>query len=71
MYTILGKPECPYCERAKELAKAKDLRFEYIDITTDAKALLKAKDSGMTTVPVILKGETLIGGFEDFWKHTI
>ena len=74
MYTIYGKPNCPYCDQAKALLILKNLEFEehIIDIgqvkeegksyvTADQ---LRAIVPTARTVPQILLNEELIGGFE-------
>jgi len=73
MYTIYGKPDCPYCERAKELLKSKWLDFEYFDVVKDsgkfAEMIGKVVDRIGTrprTVPQIFSPEgEYIGGYDD------
>lgn len=35
MYIVYGKPNCPYCEKAKGLLKTKGLEFEYKTLDED------------------------------------
>ena len=37
--TVYGKPGCPQCDLTKAYLKAKDIQFNYIDVTVDAAAL--------------------------------
>ena len=57
---------CPYCVRAKELLKSKNLDFE--DISLDGKRdelLALVKQTGQRTVPQIFIGDQFIGGFSE------
>jgi glutaredoxin 3 len=64
--TVYTKIPCPYCEHAKKFLKARDIPFNLIDLTDkpDEMARIK-KQTGWSTVPIILVGEKLIGGFSD------
>lgn len=68
---IYGKPNCPWCDRAKELAVKEGLSFEYINITAmgiDGQKLSEICGRLVRTVPQILVDDTYVGGFEDFNK---
>jgi glutaredoxin 3 len=62
--TIYTTAFCPYCFMAKRLLKEKGASFEEIDVTGDraARAELRAKAGGRTTVPQIWIGDTHVGG---------
>ncbi|MDE9444181.1 GrxA family glutaredoxin [Xenorhabdus bovienii] len=75
MYTVIfGRPSCPYCVRAKELAeklKAEhdDFDYRYIDIWAEGITkddLSKTVGKPVETVPQIFLDEKHIGGFTDF-----
>ena len=57
---------CPYCVRAKDLLKRKDLDFEEIIMTTQEERIkLMERAEGRRTVPqIFIKGEG-IGGYDD------
>lgn len=64
---IYTKDYCPYCDRAKDYFKGKNIPFEEIDITHDPalfEEMLK-KSNGRRTVPEIFIGDTHIGGWDD------
>lgn len=68
---IYGKPVCPWCDRAKALAEAKGVEFEYVDITAagiDGAKLSEIMGRPVRTVPQIQLDGDYIGGFEDFKK---
>lgn len=75
MYTIYGKPNCPYCVRAKELLDAKGLEYNYFDVTKDStkmeemsKLVIEATGKPARTVPQIVSPEgEYIGGFDDLY----
>ena len=71
---IFGRPGCPYCVRAKQIAEQlteerDDFEFRYVDInvaglTKDDLAAQAGKP--VTTVPQIFLDEQHIGGCTDF-----
>ncbi|CAM3765778.1 GrxA family glutaredoxin [Avibacterium avium] len=71
---IFGRPGCPYCVRAKELAdKLKetlsDFDYRYVDIIAEgiSKADLSASvGKPVETVPQIFIDEKPVGGYTDF-----
>ncbi|MDA3978347.1 MULTISPECIES: GrxA family glutaredoxin [Gallibacterium] len=75
MYTVIfGRPGCPYCARAKELAEklkntVEDFDYRYVDIIAEgiSKAdLSKSVGKTVETVPQIFIDEKPIGGCTDF-----
>ena len=75
MFTVIfGRPGCPYCVRAKDLAqKLKDERddfgFNYIDIQAEGitkEDLSKTVGKPVETVPQIFIDEKPIGGYTEF-----
>jgi glutaredoxin len=64
MYTIYGKPSCPFCVKAKHLLVTKGLPHEYVDVSIDNHALTFLKDQGFKTVPQVYLGKEYIGGYE-------
>lgn len=75
MFTVIfGRPGCPFCVRAKQLAEqlaAKDesFKFRYVDIHAEgiSKAdLSKTVGKEVETVPQIFVDETHVGGCTDF-----
>lgn len=71
---IFGRPGCPYCVRAKDLAEKltgdrEDFNYRYIDIHAEGitKAdLEKTVGKPVETVPQIFLDQQHIGGFTDF-----
>ncbi|UQY45500.1 GrxA family glutaredoxin [Erwinia sp. PK3-005] len=71
---IFGRPSCPYCVRAKELAEKltaerDDFTFRYVDIQAEGitKADLEQKTGKpVETVPQIFVDQQHVGGFTDF-----
>ena len=57
---------CPYCIRAKQLLKMRDVPFEDVDVAGDDETrewLVQA--TGQRTVPQIFIGDESIGGFTE------
>lgn len=67
MYTIYGKPECPWCDRAKDLLEPHE--YSYVDVSKDQEAKEVLIEMGVRTVPQVFDGDNHVGGFEDFKKH--
>ncbi len=71
---IFGRPACPYCVRAKEVAEQlsadnEDFKYRYIDIQAEGitKAdLEKSAGKPVETVPQIFIDQAHIGGFTEF-----
>lgn len=71
---IFGRPGCPYCVRAKDLAEKlqntrEEFSYRYIDIIEEgiSKAdLSKSVGKPVETVPQIFVDEQPIGGCTDF-----
>ena len=60
---------CPYCLRAKDLLKRKNIDFTEIQMTTDQQRIdLVKKANGRKTVPQIFINNQHIGGFDDLNK---
>ncbi|WP_027966921.1 GrxA family glutaredoxin [Halomonas halocynthiae] len=74
---IFGRPGCPFCVRAKELAEqlddAKAIEgFRYVDIHAEgiSKAdMEKTIGKPVETVPQIFADQTHIGGFTEFDQY--
>jgi len=62
--TIYTTAFCPYCFMAKRLLTERGASFQEIDVTGDraARAELRDKAGGRTTVPQIWIGDLYVGG---------
>lgn len=59
---------CPYCVRAKDLLKRKNVAYKEVDASDDAvREAMVIKAGGRRTVPQIFIGETHVGGFDDLY----
>lgn len=62
---LYSTPTCPYCHMAKDYLKAKGVKFEDIDVSSNrAAAEEMIKKSGFTGVPQIEINGKLIIGFD-------
>ena len=70
VYTILSKPNCPQCQQAELMAKAKGVEYEkkMLDADYDMEYLKEVlKDAPhVKTFPIILKNGELVGGLKEF-----
>ena len=67
MIEIYGKPQCPYCDRAKQLCEMKGYEYSYQSLGTDFdREEMLEKFPGARTFPQIrIHGEN-IGGYTEF-----
>ena len=64
--TMYTKPICPYCDKAKELLDSLGIAYEEIDVIDNPELREEAiKKYQWMTVPLILAGDELLGGFDD------
>jgi len=63
---IYSKKLCPYCVRAKEFLRQKNIAFQEIDLTENVEELEKLKKkTGHMTVPQIFVDDLFIVGYTD------
>jgi glutaredoxin 3 len=58
---------CGHCRRAEDLLRRHAIAFEIIDVTGDelARERLVHRAHGRRTVPVIIAGNDVIGGYDE------
>lgn len=64
-YWIVGKPNCPWCDKAKELLKDQGKSFDYSCVVENPEELNNLKRLELTTVPQIWKEGQHIGGYSE------
>ncbi|RMF43319.1 MAG: glutaredoxin 3 [Deltaproteobacteria bacterium] len=65
---IYTKNYCPYCHRAKELLRIKNVPFTEYDVTHDPEKETEMRQrSGRVTVPEIFIDGRLVGGCDDLF----
>ena len=63
---IYSQKLCPYCVRAKEFFRQKNIAFQEIDLTENVEELEKLKKkTGHMTVPQIFVDDLFIVGYTD------
>lgn len=67
--TIYTTRTCPFCHRAKELLRDKNLAFDEIDVGADPslRAQMTQRAHGRRTVPQIFVGDHHVGGCDDLF----
>ena len=63
--SIITKPGCPFCAKAKQMLHEKGLNFEEIVLGHDATIVSVRAVSGRATVPQVFIGGKHIGGSDD------
>lgn len=70
MIEIYGKPQCPYCDKAKALCETRGYQYVYKSLGTDyTREELLEKFVGARTVPQIIVNGEKVGGFDGFTKY--
>jgi len=66
---IYSKPQCPYCDMAKNLAEREgyDLTYKMLDEDFDRETLMETFP-GARTFPQIIVDGAKIGGYQEFKK---
>lgn len=67
--SIITKPGCPFCAKAKSLLKSKNIAFEEIVLGTDATSVSLRAITGRHTVPQVFIEGKYIGGSEELENH--
>lgn len=64
--TIYTKDPCPFCVRAINFMNEKGIQFQEVDLTDKPEEIDRIKnETGWRTVPIIIVGDQLIGGYTD------
>ena len=71
IYTVYSKKNCSYCVRAVHLIENQGFEVEVKKIDEVNEYLLEMRNlaPSMRTMPVVLKGNNLIGGFSDLVEY--
>jgi len=64
MYLVVGRPNCPWCDKAKELLDSKELPYVYVDYAHNKELWMYTliEQMNVRTVPQIFKLE---GGYDN------
>lgn len=67
--TIYTSPTCGYCHQAKQLLSAEGIEYTEVDVIENPEARdAIVEKTGHMTLPIIMNGEVLIGGYDDLAK---
>lgn len=65
MIKVYSKPNCQFCDMAKQLLESKGVQYESVDISVDTEARQMLMDAGFRSVPQIYNGTHHIpGGYQ-------
>ena len=67
--TLITKPGCPFCAKARQLLDQKSLGYEEIVLGQDASAVSLLAITGKTATPQVFIDGKLIGGSDDLEAH--
>jgi glutaredoxin 3 len=64
--TVYRTESCPYCVAAKQLLQKRGYTFDEVYLDRDASRMAELKEQyGWRTVPMIVIGDTFVGGYTD------
>jgi len=66
--TVLSRPGCPHCARAKDTLRNAGIDFEALELNKDFSDRTLRAVSASTTVPQVFINGRLIGGADDLDK---
>lgn len=70
LYTIYGRSNCPFCDKAKTLLFEEGLAYHYVPLDSHTEHLGLFKYAGFSTVPQVFSPEgNLIGGYTELKEH--
>jgi glutaredoxin len=67
MYTIWGRPNCVWCDKAKKLMAYNFAEYEYKELTPETLEEFTKVTNGAKTVPQVFFYERLLGGYEELY----
>jgi len=63
-FVVVGKPNCPWCDRVKALLDAHEKPYVYLDLSDRGDILEWLVANGVKTVPQVFYDGMRVGGFE-------
>lgn len=70
MILIYGKPQCPFCDRAKQFCEQRGFEYTYKSLGTDyEREELLETFPGARSVPQIVVNGQKIGGYNELTKY--
>lgn len=70
MIEIYGKPQCPFCEKAKSFCETRGFKYTYKSLGTDyTREELMEQFPNARTVPQIVINGNKIGGYDAFAQY--
>jgi len=67
-FTIYGKQDCVFCDKARRLLKSKNLSFKYLQLDRDYTIDDLWTKVKFTTYPQIFMDDCHVGGYDKLYK---
>lgn len=64
-FVIIGRDNCPWCEKAIDLIEDRGLSYHYFDVRKNEGIRAFLVQNGLNTVPQIYNDGELVGGYDD------
>jgi ribonucleoside-diphosphate reductase alpha chain len=62
---VYGKPDCPFCAKAKEELELRGIQYDWIDLTEIGKTAAEVTGRKVKTVPQIYVSGQYVGGYDE------
>ncbi len=69
MYTIIGQPNCKWCEQAISFLETRNIDFNYLTLDTNPGLKVFLSCLELRTVPQIWRGKEHIGGYDELYRR--
>ena len=69
MFTVIGRPDCIWCDKAKQLLDNKKKEYRYVDLHENIWVAAIMMKGGYRKVPLIVYQTEVIGGYTELEAH--
>ena len=70
MIEIYGKPQCPFCDKAKALCEAREFKYVYkqLGVDFDREQIMEMFPTARTFPQIVINGQN-VGGYDQFTQY--
>lgn len=70
MIEIYGKPQCPFCDKAKSLCETRKLKYVYkqLGMDFDREQIMEMFPTARTFPQIVVNGQN-VGGYDQFTQY--
>ncbi len=68
-FVIVGRDNCPWCDKVKELLDKVYCTYAYVNLTNHPEERARLVEAGINTVPQVYHHGSRIGGYEQTLRY--